>query len=186
MPEEPSTINPESEMITDFLIFDAIKPAFDLCNKFDLYLKNENSDWNIKSKCNSLTLCLSIAYQELIQNFADDIDTYSILSTFNEVNAVFVVDETNQQLNPYDYLLLKNKLLGDMRRYMHALRESKYDHIWNITALRFFPPHNGKYFNYFDDALKIIITQEKLWIRNLLYNYLEFRSDIEYLNNYQD
>ncbi|MBT3301704.1 MAG: hypothetical protein HOD63_03220 [Bacteroidetes bacterium] len=182
MPDNPRTIDNETQAIYQILFYDAIKPAFELCNCFELYPKNDNSDWNIKSKCNCLTLCFSVAYRELLQNFSDDVDTHNILYNFIEVNAGFVTKVTHQKLSPYDFILLKNKILDDMKRYLDALRKSKYDHIWNIAVLRFLHPFDGKYNNYYEDALKIIITQEKLWIRMFLYNYLDFRSNLEYID----
>ena len=79
-----------------------------------------------------------------------------------------------------DQISLKIKLLENLERYIDLLRESNYDHMWNITVLRFLPPFGGKYYyGYFEDAAKVIIHQEKLLLRMFLYKYLEFRRSLK-------
>jgi hypothetical protein len=182
MSNKTKAINQETEMICENLFKEAIKPAFDLCDNYELFLEDDNSEWNIKSKCNCLTLCLAVAFRELLQNFSNDVDTDKILHNFLDVNLEFVLKVKNQKLSKADHRSLKIELLENLERYIDLLRASNYDHMWNITVLKFLPPFGGKYYyNYFEDAAKVIINQEKLLLRMFLYKYLEFRRSLKYV-----
>jgi hypothetical protein len=179
MPNKPHAIKKETELLSKIILYEAIYPAMHLCEGYEFFHRNDNLELNIESKCTSLTLCLAIAYEELRSHFSDHVDISTILDDFLHVYVGFYMNVKKHRLNSLDKLSLKIKQLDMLGKYIDMLRESNINHLRDALAFSFLPALSCKYsYNYFEEAITIIVNQERLLIRMFLHDYLDFQSHL--------